>query len=212
MLYRDKTGTTPIGAHRHVLWPGGEEAKRAHSRQSPVKPARQQGSQIHWMQRTHLNRSQPLSLEEQQWLLGSPAQFRDSCSQHWAGDAAPPCCLAHSPTPPRSPGPLGVSWAGRGREIMEVARAAGQGPGGPTSEGPAGAAGKSSDLALGGRVQNNQPHHSVRTRPGARRPFLARALPNWLQKVTAISGSAWQQDAAPRRPQRASAREAAEAQ
>lgn len=54
---------------------------------------------------------------------------------------------------------------------MEVARALGQGPGGRTSEGPAGTAGKTADLASGGHVQNNQPSHPARTRPGARRPL-----------------------------------------
>lgn len=37
--------------------------------------------------------------------------------------------------------------------------------------GAAGAAGKSSDLASRGQVQNNQPHRPARTRPGARRPL-----------------------------------------
>ena len=52
-----------------------------------------------------------------------------------------------------------------------MAGATGQSPGGRTSEGPAGTAGKSADLASGGHVQNNQPSRPARTRPGARRPL-----------------------------------------
>lgn len=88
---------------------------------------------------------------------------------------------------------------------MEVAGALGQGPGGRTSEGPAGTAGKSADLASEATSKITSPA----TLQGLGRAHVglsARALPSWVQKVMAISGPAWQRDAAPQCPQRAGAR------
>lgn len=171
-----------------------------------------------------------MHLPEQGWVPGpssSPGRSRDHHTVQGPGPMCRGRAIRSQPAPSRAMQPLPVVWgarqphlepkprevsgAGRGRKITEVARATGQGPGGPTSEGPAGAAGKSSDPALGGHVQNNWPHHPVRTQR-AHVGLSAGVLPSRLQKVTAISGTAWQQDAAPRRPQRASARGAAEAQ
>lgn len=86
-----------------------------------------------------------------------------------------PALFPGTPSPARlEPKATGVRRTGRGSESTEVARAAGQGPGGRTSEEPVGAAGKSS--GLGGHVQNSRPHGPARTPPRTQpRPWRCQA-------------------------------------
>lgn len=121
---------------------------------------------------------------------------RRPLTQLYSPKSRPPAQLAH-----RAGGVGGA--AGRGSGILEVARAAGQGPGGPTSAEPAGAAGKSSDLAAEATAEITarrpaRPGQRARLGPAAKR----------ARKVTAISGLVWQRDADPpaQCPQRASAK------
>lgn len=102
---------------------------------------------------------------------------------------------------PRNPAPC-PAWSTRrrgadsraGERDVAGARAAGRGPGGRTSEEPAGGAGKRSDLAAEAtsKITARRPAGTAgqRLRQAARR----------AQKGTAISGLAWQRDADPPPP------------
>lgn len=122
-------GAQPAGAQGGVTWPGGR-GRGTRGGWSPVTPMLWQAPRAVWIRRVPLAPA-PLHGGERRWPEDGEGRSL-------------------------SPG-KGHQTAASTGEIAEVARATGQGPGGRTSEEPAGAAGKSYDPASGGHVQNNRP-------------------------------------------------------